>query len=441
MPFFKCSVDKRASLFNHKNNTVTRKIFLAWSVLNLITLLSNAKHSVPKNMKQKKHYKIIHIMPRFYSPSYTFILNLIERLKRDANDNTVLTKDVLIGGRKDVHDISINSLSYIKKHVQRKVNAIRGLVSRVNYARAKLILEDFSPHVIHCHFGNSAQLMSSIEKYANHTYPQVVSLHGYDVFMHYKFERGYLRQMQALSNRKDVIFTVPSDFLKNKAVEQLGIAEKNIEIVPNSFNEKLFTHKFMMLDAQQELRIANVSRFVDWKGQKFLIRALAILNKYRRVHVDFVGEGVERFKCMRLAEELGVFKHCTFHGALSPDKVSDIVGRCHLYVHTAVTMKSGQTETFGIAILEAIAMGKPAIYFDVGGISEVFGRLESKYYIGVEEKNHTDLVKAILEIIPLLEKLDTDYLKKLCNEVTAMYSEDSYINKIYALYDRVTSAS
>lgn len=131
---------------------------------------------------------------------------------------------------------------------------------------------------------------------------------------------------------------------------------------------------------------------------------------------------------------------CSFHGALIPTDVARIVGNSHLYIHTAVTMKYGQAESFGISILEAIAMGKPAIYFDSGGISEVFSDVKSIYYISVKEKNVSELVNAINKMLPVLIQLDESHFECIRNDIVAKFSEDRFMASIYSLYERVITA-
>jgi len=384
-----------------------------------------------------KRLTILNCTTRFYSPSYTFIVNLINKTIKDNHNVKVFTKKVIRSSGLDVFDVSLDNKRPVAQKLQRKLNALSKRVQNIDYKQSQLQLEKLDPDIIHCHFGVSAHYAFDILKYSNVSKPIVVSLHGYDVFLHNTLGKQYKDSLRALSSLDNVIFTVPSEYLRQKAYEFLGLQKNKVVTVYNSFDENLFHKDTRVLEPGDTYRLVNVSRFVDWKGQKYLLEALVKIVDRFDIHVDFIGDGEELQNCISLSEKLGLSNVCSFHGALPPDKVASIVGDCHLYVHTAIVGENGQTETFGISILEAIAKGKPAIFFDVGGISEVFGAIKSPLYVSVEEKSAEDLSDEITKMAPRLKKLDAEELGRVRETVVKLYSEERYVNSIYNIYEKL----
>lgn len=386
--------------------------------------------------------KILNCTTMFYSPSYTFIINLIDKTIEDGHDVKIFTQNLISEPKQyDVYDLSVSSLALPKRLVKKVYNKLSNRHKNTDFALAKNVLEEFQPDIAHCHFGPSATYFQNIQDVTNSAVPTVISLHGYDVFLYRNLSKNYKGDLVKLSQKPYSLFTVPSNYLKTLAINNLGIAPEKIVVLHNSFNESLFTPNYKNLDKNETLKIVNVSRFVHWKGQRFLIEAAnqLVANGFTDFEIDFIGDGDELMQCKQLADSYNLTAKCRFHGAIPHSQVADIVGNSHLYVHTAITAENGQSETFGIAILEAIAMGKPSIFFDSGGILEVFGDISSDYYTAVEEQNSQKLAHQILQTLPKLQKLDEEVLSKVGKAITEKYSEQKYMKNAYAIYQQLLS--
>ncbi len=104
------------------------------------------------------------------------------------------------------------------------------------------------------------------------------------------------------------------------------------------------------------LRLVTVAHLVARKRHGDVIRALAVL---RRRHPDLryliIGDGPERTTLLRLAERLGVSERVELRGQLDPEVALHTARRCSIFV-----MPSTE-EAFGVAYVEAMASGLPAI--------------------------------------------------------------------------------
>ena len=102
--------------------------------------------------------------------------------------------------------------------------------------------------------------------------------------------------------------------------------------------------------------IVTVAHLVARKRHADVLRALAVLGqRYPTLRYVIVGEGPERVALEGLAARLGVAARVEFRGQLPPAEAIEQARRCTLFV-----MPSTE-EAFGVAYVEAMAGGLPAI--------------------------------------------------------------------------------
>lgn len=111
--------------------------------------------------------------------------------------------------------------------------------------------------------------------------------------------------------------------------------------------------------------IGTACSFIAWKRVDLLIDVFAsFTGKYHDAQLLLVGDGQERVALEKRVGELGLNDHVVFTG------FQDDVWP-HLLAMD-VFVSSSTTETFGLAALEAMSLGCPALCFhDGGGITEV----------------------------------------------------------------------
>ena len=102
--------------------------------------------------------------------------------------------------------------------------------------------------------------------------------------------------------------------------------------------------------------LVTVAHLVARKRHGDVLRALAVLSqRHPHLRYEIIGEGPERLALEALATRLGVAERVQFHGQLSPAAAVEQARRCTLFV-----MPSTE-EAFGVAYVEAMAGGLPAI--------------------------------------------------------------------------------
>ncbi|MEB3280524.1 MAG: glycosyltransferase family 4 protein [Lyngbya sp.] len=117
----------------------------------------------------------------------------------------------------------------------------------------------------------------------------------------------------------------------------------------------------------QIIRFIYVGRFVDWKGVEFLIEAFpsVINSNNNNVVLELVGDGPLQPHIKNRVEQLRIQNHVHFHGWQPRAKVIQVLRECDIFVMPSVR------ESCGMAIMEAMAIGLPAIVANWAGPSEI----------------------------------------------------------------------
>jgi len=102
-------------------------------------------------------------------------------------------------------------------------------------------------------------------------------------------------------------------------------------------------------------RLVTVAHLVTRKRHDTVLRALALLDPARRPEYLVIGDGPCREPLERLAAQLGLADRVRFAGQLPNERAVAEAAKCDLFV------MPGVEEPFGVAFVEAMAAGLPAI--------------------------------------------------------------------------------
>jgi len=113
----------------------------------------------------------------------------------------------------------------------------------------------------------------------------------------------------------------------------------------------------------------NVALLTENKGVHTLISAFAkAFGNDPSVVLNIGGDGSERPRLEALARHLGVSDRVQFLGALTREQVAEAMAQADAFV------LSSRYETFGVVIIEALAMGRPVVATRCGGPESIVRR-------------------------------------------------------------------
>jgi L-malate glycosyltransferase len=198
-----------------------------------------------------------------------------------------------------------------------------------------------------------------------HRLKVITTLHGTDITLVGQ-EESFHAITKFSIERSDAV-TAVSEFLKDETVRTFGCTQCRIAVIPNFVNLQEYhpvaaKHREGLAPADHKL-ITHVSNFREVKRVKDVVRVFARVRRAMPATLIMIGDGPERDDAEREARELGVAADVRFLGRI--DTVAPLLQQSDLFVLPT------QSESFGLAALEAMACGVPVVGSRAGGLPEV----------------------------------------------------------------------
>ncbi len=288
--------------------------------------------------------------------------------------------------------------------------------------------------ILHVHYAIPHASAAFMAKQILLTYgiyiPVVTTLHGTDITLVGK-DRTYKPVVTFSINKSDGV-TAVSEHLKRDTYEFFEI-ENDIRVIPNfidltRFSLKAKDHFKKAIAPEGEKILIHTSNFRKVKRTEDVVRIFAKVREKIPSKLLMVGDGGERTECEQLCRDLGVGDHTRFLG--KQDAIEEILSVSDLF------LMPSQSESFGLAALEAMACKVPVISSNAGGLPElnvdgvtgflkdigdVDGMAEKAIYILEDETRlakfkENALARAhefdLARILPLYENYYTEVIEK-----------------------------
>jgi len=175
--------------------------------------------------------------------------------------------------------------------------------------------------------------------------------------------------------------------------------EREIDVIPNAIDTDFFSPG--PRPESPPIRLVTVGNLIERKGVGLLLQAVS-----RLVHVDHmplelevVGRGPLRSELETAARDLRIEDRVHFHGEQSHGEVRDLLRRCNIYVSASLT------ESLGVAIIEGMSVGLPAIATRCGGPESY---VTPEVGITVEPGSVDELVRGISATVTRLPDFDPE---------------------------------
>ena len=193
----------------------------------------------------------------------------------------------------------------------------------------------------------------------------ITTLHGTDITLVGQESSFYAITKFSIEQSDEV--TAVSAYLRDETYRAFGCVSCDVKVIPNFVN--LAEYHPAEPGARNTLApegtrvITHVSNFREVKRVKDVVRVFARIQRALPAVLVMVGDGPERVDAENEARELGVAQDVRFLGRLDP--VASLLQASDLF------LLPSQTESFGLAALEAMACGAPVVATRAGGLPEV----------------------------------------------------------------------
>jgi N-acetyl-alpha-D-glucosaminyl L-malate synthase BshA len=256
------------------------------------------------------------------------------------------------------------------------------------------VAESYNLDLLHVHYAipHSISAMLARQMLApRRPLPFITTLHGTDITL-VGADPSYFKITKFSIEQSDGITAISED-LRRHTVEIFDVPNE-IRVIHNFVNCTTYApdpdrRGIERFAPAGEKLLIHLSNFRPVKRVQDCIRILAEVRKHTDARLLMVGDGPERGPAEHLAWQLGVNKHVQFLG--KQNHVERLIRLAH------VLLMPSEMESFGLAALEAMACGVPAVGTRVGGVPELItdgedGFLEKVGDIESQSKRVLDLL-------------------------------------------------
>ena len=262
----------------------------------------------------------------------------------------------------NVHYHEVNVPEYPLFHYQPYELALSSkLVDMVKLYKIELLHVHYA--IPHAYAGYMAKQMLKDEGI---NIPMVTTLHGTDITL--VGNHPFYKPAVTFSINKSDFVTSVSQSLKDDTHKLFNI-KNEIEVIPNfieldkNLNDpNTACHRSVMANKNERI-ITHISNFRKVKRIPDIIKIFYNIQKEIPSKLMMVGDGPEKEKAEYLCQELGIQDKVIFFG--NSNEIDKILS------YTDLFLLPSETESFGLAALEAMAWSVPVISSNSGGLPEV----------------------------------------------------------------------
>lgn len=301
-------------------------------------------------------------------------------------------------------------------NLYRKERIIAGVLAFKHYCN-----EFGSPDVIHAHsrFLDSILIAKKINE--QFKIPYVITEHSTYHQRNIVSKKEYTDYVAAVEKAKSWI--VVSESLGNIIVSKIDKLNlkltKTFQVIPNMVDPNFV---FVEERKKENFVFLNIATFDEKKNHILLLESFKLVTeKYKNVELRIGGQGKLEKKLKKHAKVLGL-EQVIFLGSLNRFEVQ------REFIDSNGFVLSSNVETFGVVVIESLAIGRPVISTICGGPEFI---IKSDNGILAETNNIQELANAMSEMIDNYSQYNLNAISKKCIE---NYGSKAIGNKLIQIY-------
>jgi L-malate glycosyltransferase len=344
--------------------------------------------------------------------------------------------EIGIFGLSNIDESPFKNYKNIQVHAVGLSRSITGNVkthlTKLSYLKAwpqvKKSIDSFKPDIVHAHYASSYGLIGALSGF----HPYILSVWGADIF---EFPRkSFLHKALVEHNLGKADKVLSTSYFMAKEVNKYS--PKQIEVTPFGIEAKIFKpQKVDSLFAENDIVIGTVKGLEEQYGVEYLIRAFKILrDRYQDLPLKLliVGGGSLEKPLKILVKELELEGDTVFTGRVDYNLVPSYHNMLSVYTALSVI----DSESFGVAVIEASACARPVVVSRVGGLPEVVEEGVTGFI--VPPRDAQKAAEAIEQLI-----LDKDLQLKMGQagreRVKKLYNWDDNVKQMIRIYTEYTA--
>lgn len=281
------------------------------------------------------------------------------------------------------------------------------------------------PDIIHAHSAVSGGVLANyISKKENIPYFLTEHFSGWILMESRRNRKAFRDLFEQVVNESQNTFIV-SSFYKNKLLENYGLDESKLKVIHNTISP-IFYQNRTAISVKETIKLIIVGYLVEAKNHINLFKALQLLKqKGLDIELNVIGDGIYRSILEDVVKQNDLSKQVKFLGLLDRQAVLEQLKQSHILVSASIF------ETFGVNIIEAMAMGRPVVVYNSGGPEDIVRPQDGVLF---HENNPKALAKAIQSVIDNYASYDQMQIAEDC---MARFGEENIYKQLANYYNKV----
>ena len=306
---------------------------------------------------------------------------------------------------------------------------VLGYFTMVPFVRR--LLHEIKPDIINAHYASGYGTTARLVNYR----PWVLSVWGSDV---YDFpHKSPLHKWLIKKNLSSADKIASTSRCMGNETRSLVSEKHDIAITPFGVDMSAY-EDILPIKPEKKLKltIGTIKTMTPTYGIDTLLKAFAILlqrsaswqsSTVPELELRLVGGGTQITELQALAKQLGIADIVTFVGPVLHSEVPVELSKLDIYVALS------RLESFGVAIIEAGAAGRPVVVSDVGGLPEVTIDGETGFVV---PRENPEAAADALEKLVLNANLRYKFGIAAKQHVERLYSWDACVNTMLRVYEQ-----
>jgi N-acetyl-alpha-D-glucosaminyl L-malate synthase BshA len=297
------------------------------------------------------------------------------------------------------------------------------------------VVRDRGLDLLHCHYAiphaTSAWIAREMLRKEGKDVGLITTLHGTDITL--VGQDPSFHAITKFSIEKSDHITAVSQFLKEETFNAFGCEGCGVQVIHNFIDPELYDRARYPDVLKKQFNggrpiIMHLSNFRPVKRIRDVVKIFAKVNESLPSVLVMVGDGPDRDAAEDEARQNGVEDSVSFLGKI--DNIAPILAGADLF------LLPSQTESFGLAALEALACGVPVVGTRAGGLPEVVRDGETGVLCEVGDVD--GMAQGAVDI--LKDKKRWSAVSALAAaDARERFSQDAIVAKYEALYKKAVS--
>lgn len=340
-----------------------------------------------------------------------------------------------LGNSRDNNEVSVENFnddglpsfySFTQSFIPKIETPTKVDINQVNYSAYKVykkyVKEYGKPNVIHAHSVIWGGVVANhISKKENIPYFLTKHYTGWVTEPKRRASKSYRNLLQQIIANSKKTFVV-SSFYKNELLKEYQLKKDKLKVIPNIVNAIFYESKGE-LKLNKTVNLIVIAYLIERKNHITLFKAVQLLKqKGISIVLKVVGNGSFEPQLIKYVKINGLENEIIFTGLMRRTQIVDAIKNTHIVVSASIF------ETFGVNIIEGLAVGRPCVVLDSGGPRDI---MTEKDGILFSENSPVAFANAIENVITNYNNYNQNEISNSC---VSRFGEEVVYNELMKYY-------